>query len=298
MSTLNLQRLRYFAVLADELHFGRAATRLHIAQPALSQQIRKLEEELGVALFRRSRRAVELTDAGRLLVDEARTLLADAERIAGRLAQAGAGLTGRLRIGFVGSASYSLLPAVVLALRDQAPDVELVLHDLPTSRQIPELLAGRLDAGFVRPPVDAAGVALAPLVSERLVVALPAGHARARSRQVTLSTLADQPFVHVARGGGAALYDDVLAACLSAGFRPDVVQESNDMHVIVNLVAAGIGVALVPESVRTFQRPGVVYRPLRGPGTPLTIGLATRAGDDAPLVARLRTTARAVARAR
>jgi DNA-binding transcriptional LysR family regulator len=292
---LDLRRLRYFTAVADELHFGRAAARLHIAQPPLSQQIRRLETELGVELFRRNRRRVELTGAGRLLLENGRPLLQEADRVEALLLRAGRGEAGRLRIGFVGSASYETLPAILRAFRESRPEVELTLREMTTPDQLGALGTGRLDVGLIRPPVtDAGPVDLVPLVLERIIAVLPDTHPLAARERVAVADLADEPFVFFPRRIGVTLYDDVLAVCREAGFTPRIVQEAEETHTVISLVSAGIGVSLLPEAVETIRRPHVVFRPLDGPNTELELSLAKRAGDSSPLVQQFVETAQAV----
>jgi DNA-binding transcriptional LysR family regulator len=293
---VELRPLRSFLVLAEELHFGRAARRLHISQPPLSRQIRRLEDELGVELLRRTRRSVQLTDAGRLLVEQGRPLVDQAERVEELVRRAGAGEVGRLAVGFVGSATYETLPAIVRAFRDLAPGVELRLEELTTAPQVAALRAGQIDVGLVRPPVDGGRLRLTPLVEERLVAALPDTHPLAGRTRVRAAALADDPFVLFPRQIGSGLYDDVLGVCRAAGFGPRVVQEAGDMQTIVSLVSAGIGVSLVPSSVAVFRPPGVVYRDLDGPNATLALALAERLDERSPLVARFREAACAAMR--
>ncbi len=279
---MELRHLRYFVAVAEELHFGRAAERLHIAQPPLSQQIRRLEQELGVELFRRNRRRVDLTDAGRLLLEQSRPLLAQAAHAEKLLGRAGAGEVGRLSIGFVGSASYEVLPAILHEFRNRFPDVELRLEEQTTGDQVGALNVGRIDVGLVRPPVADDSIELTPLVEERLIAALPEAHPLAERATVPVAALAQEPFVLPPRRI-TGLYEDVIGVCREAGFSPQV-----------SLVSAGIGVSLVPESVETFRRPRVAYRPLRGPNASLEIALARRRDDRSPLVAQFREVARTV----
>jgi DNA-binding transcriptional LysR family regulator len=289
---MELRHLRYFVAVAEELHFGRAAARLHIAQPPLSQQIRRLEAELGVELFRRNRRRVELTDAGRLLLEQARPLLRDADRIRTTLGRAGRGEVGTLRVGFVGSATYETLPPILRAFRDRYPDVELTLQEGTTNELIDALAAGRIDVGLVRPPLlPAAAVELTPLVTERLVAVLPDSHPLAAGEAIEVAALADEAFVFLPRTLGASLYEDVVGVCRQAGFTPNVVQEADETQTIISLVSAGIGISLLPAAVELFQRPHVVYKPLIGPNVDLELTLACRREDTSPLVERFREVA-------
>jgi DNA-binding transcriptional LysR family regulator len=291
---LDLRRLRSFVVVAEELHFGRAAQRLHIAQPPLSQQIRLLERDLGAQLFNRNRRRVELTAPGRLLLVHARPLLEQAERIESLVALAGSGMAGLLAIGFVASAAYEAMPAAVRAFREGHPEVELRLEEGHSAELLADLNAGRIDVAFVRRPVLDRRLAIDALADERLVVALPADHPAAGAPALPVGALAGEGFVMVSRRVGAGYRDDVEGVCREGGFVPRVAQEASDMHTIVALVGAGIGVALVPSSVAAVGRAGVAYVPLVDATARLGLDLASRRDDPSPLVERFRELARDV----
>jgi DNA-binding transcriptional LysR family regulator len=260
---VELRHLRYAIALADELHFARAAARLHIAQPPLSQQIKALEDELGVRLFDRTSRRVGLTDAGAAFVAEARRTLASAEQAIEAARRAARAETGRLAVGYVSSASYELLPAVLRAFRRRAPDVLLVLEEMNSSEQSRGVLAGTLDLGFVRrPPPTDRRLADTVVRREPIVVAVPRDHALAARRAIRLRALALEPFVIFPARPRPSWADVALDLCRGAGFEPRVVQEAVEMVSALSLVAAGIGIALVPGAVRAVPRPGVVFRPL------------------------------------
>ena len=260
---MELRHLRYAVALADELHFARAAARLHIAQPPLSQQIKALENELGVRLFDRTSRRVGLTDAGAAFIAEARRTLASAEQAIEAARRAARAETGRLAVGYVSSASYELLPAVLRAFRRRAPDVLLVLEEMNSSEQSRGVLAGTLDVGFVRrPPPTDRRLAGTVVRREPIVVAVPRDHALAAARAIRLRELALEPFVIFPARPRPSWADVTLDLCRSAGFEPRVVQEAVEMVSALSLVAAGIGIALVPGAVRAVRRPGVVFRPL------------------------------------
>jgi len=260
---MELRHLRYAVAVADELHFARAAARLHIAQPPLSQQIRSLEDELGVRLFDRTSRRVGLTAAGAAFIAEARRTLASAERAVEAARRAARGETGRLAIGYVSSASYDLLPAVLRAFQRRAPDVTLVLEEMNSNEQSRGVFAGTLDLGFVRrPPPIERGLAGTVVRREPVVVAVPRGHAVAAHRAVRLRQLASEPFILFPARPRPSWADAALDLCRGAGFEPRVVQEAVEMVSALSLVAAGIGIALVPGAVRAVRRPGVVFRPL------------------------------------
>ncbi|WP_432825072.1 LysR substrate-binding domain-containing protein [Dactylosporangium sp. CA-092794] len=283
---MDVRQLRYFTVLAEECHFGRAAARLHLAQPALSQQIRQLERELGGPLFIRSTRRVELTDAGTLLLARARTilaLLARAEDEQTRLAQ---GHLGRVAIGFIGTATYHSLPGVARQVRRELPGLQL---DLRGEMLSPDLLAALLDhivdIAVTRPPADPAGLRITPLRSEPLIAALRADDPRAAADTVDLTTLAGDPFIAHPSGQRSSMYQCMIDTCRAAGFHPAEVIEVRETSTLVTFVAAGLGVALLPESVRALRIDGVAYRPLATPSIPVELVIATRAEPPAPAVA-------------
>ncbi len=262
---MELRHLRYFVAVAEELHFSRAADRLNIAQPPLSQQIRQFEDELGVRLFERSRRRVRLTDAGRIVLDEARRTLAQAARVADVARRAAEGRAGVLRVGFSSSAPYTTLPAILRAFRARFPDVTLNLFERSTEEQIDLLASGAIDAAFVRRPVENAPdtLVIRTVLREPLMLALPHGHRLSRLKTVDLRLLRSEPFILFPRHSAPGLYDEIAAICGRAGFKPAVAQEAVQMQTIVSLVSAGLGVAIVPASIRNLHRERVVYRTLR-----------------------------------
>lgn len=282
---MELRHLRYFVTLAETLHFGRAAARLHISQPPLTRQIRALEEKLGTALFVRSRQGVSLTPAGAALLPEARRLLRDAHALREGARQAAAGQIGRLQMGFVTPAAYNVLPALLPAFRQAHPGIKLQLQEATSDVQLAALREGDMDVGVVLPPVMDASLRYAVLQREPLIAALPAG--RRWPAQLPLVALAAEPFVLFPRTVGIGLYDLIVAHCQRAGFHPRVEQEAIQMQTIISLVAAGMGVALVPASLADLRRSGVVYRPLTEPGPLIEFGLVWRPRDDSPAVQAL-----------
>jgi DNA-binding transcriptional LysR family regulator len=288
---VELRHLRYFVAVAEELNFGRAAQRLGIAQPPLSQQIRRLEAEFGVELFRRNRRRVQLTDAGRMLLERAKPLLVDADGLDDFMRSVASGERGRLTVGFVTSAGYEVLPAVVRTFRTRWPGVDVKLAAMSSHDLAEAVRGGQADVALIRLPVDDHRLRLTPLFEERLLAALPDGHPLAATRSVNVAALGDEPFVLFPREVGVALYDDIIGICREAGFRPRIVQEAPDTTSWVSLVAAGIGVSLVPESVATFRAPFVTYRPLAGAPATFSVVLAERIDERSPLVASFRTIA-------
>lgn len=281
---LELRHLRYFITVAEELHFGRAAARLHMAQPPLSQQIRQLEEELGFQLFYRTKRSVQITEAGAVFLAECRRIMQQLDQAVQLGQQVSRGERGQLVIGFVSSAAYSVLPTLLQSFRAAAPEVSLELHELTTDQQIQWLRDRRMDVGLVRPPVDEPDFCLMPLFEEPLVVALPQQHPLTQQPNVSLKDLAGKPFVLFPRPLAPGLYDQIISLCQQSGFSPAVVQEAIQMQTIISLVAAEIGVAIVPLSLKNLQRTGVVYRELQEPTPKAAIALLTRQADPSPTV--------------
>lgn len=281
---MELRHLRYFVAVAEELHFGRAAVRLHMSQPPLSQQIRALEREIEVELFARSGRGIVLTAGGREFLAYARQVLAQVEQAVRSTQGVQRGELGRLSVGFITSMAYTYLPWVLRVFRSRFPRVELVLTQQETWSQLEAIREGRLHVGIVRGPVDEPGLASASALSESFVVALPDDHRLATARKVQLKKLAADEFILFPRSLGGRFYAEVMQLFQTAGFTPKVAQEAVQMHVAVGLVSAGIGVALVPSSTQLLQMPGVVYRPLAGDGGCAEIAIAHRAGAHAPLV--------------
>ena len=288
-SVLNLESVRRFVVVAEECHFGRAAERLHIAQPPLSQAIRQLEFDLGVELLARTTRQVALTPAGELYLERARAILASADAASDAAVRVAAGELGRVAIGFTGSATYDLLPSLARVLRAEFPGLWLDLKcELLTPDQVAGLLDKTLDLGFLRPPVRHPDIELRVLRREPLMAVLPAEHPLAARPSVRLAELRDEPFVTYPSRRRSVVHDAVLDACAEAGFVPAKVQEVRETATLVSLVAAGLGVALVPASVQHLRITGASYRPLTGASTEVELALATRAGDTSPHVARVR----------
>jgi DNA-binding transcriptional LysR family regulator len=284
---MELRHLRYFVTVAEELHFGRAAARLHVSQPPLSMQIKALEEELGTRLLSRTQRKVELTAAGAVFLKEAREILQRVDQAAAAARRAARGEAGELAVGFVSIADYNVLPAALSAMRERSPGIALTLHEATTDVQLRELAGERLDVGFVLPPVNDPRLTLLPLLREPLVAALPQQHPLAAGRgKLPLARLRDAPFILFPRHMAPGLYDDIVSFCRQAGFSPRVDQEAIQMQTIVSLVSAGLGVALIPASLRNLGRAGVVYRALREPSPLTQIALAWRTGDERPTLAR------------
>lgn len=280
------RHLRRFVVLAEELHFTRAAARLGVPQPALSLQIRHLEEELGVALFRRTRRHVELTEAGEVFLTEARRALDQFNWAVRAARRAGQGEVGRLALGFVGPATYSVLPSILGGFHLRFPEVELDVDELNTGRQLPALREGRIQLGFLRPPTpsESDGLMVEPVLRETVVVALRRGHPLAGEPCLHLGELAGEPLLMFRRDLEPTLYDSYLRLCADAGITPSVLHSANPMHLIVGLVAAGLGFTILPASARNLKRPDVVYRALRPQPPRVVLAAAWRADDESPVL--------------
>ena len=281
---MNLQRLRYFAAVAEELHFGRAADRLHISQPPLSQQIRLLERELDTTLFDRSTRRVTLTDAGNFLYPEAVRLLAAADGVDRLMEQRRHGQTGTLRVGFVDSAAYEVMPRVLAEYRRRRPRVDFELHTLSSDEQVEALRAGRIDLGIGRAVADPAHVESNLVMHERLLLAVGASHRLGESPPACLRDLSGEPIIGFDRSVSPSLHA-VLAGMLAVeGVAYDPMIEATEYTTILGFVAAGEGVAIVPAGVQTFRPPGLHYVPLEDPGASVPLLLLRGAGEPLPLV--------------
>lgn len=287
---MELRHLRYFVAVAEEAHITRAAERLGIQQPPLSQQIRALERELDVQLFRRKPRGVELTDAGQAFLERARAILDQVERAFATTRRTARGEQGRVVVGFTSSAPFHpFVPRVIRAFREISPLVSLVLEESGSSELVQGLHNEEIDAAFIRSPLaDVVGLVVRPLLEEEMVVALPAGHALAKdSGALPLSALANETFILYKRPGGPGLYDTIITACRGAGFSPRVGQEAPRIISTLNLVAAGLGVSIVPASLQRLQMDGVIYRPLSdSPGLKAPLILACRPGENSAAVQR------------
>jgi DNA-binding transcriptional LysR family regulator len=284
---MELRHLRYFVAVAEEHHVTRAAERLGIRQPPLSQQIRALEAELQVQLFHRKPRGVELTEAGETLLADARAILQQVDRACTAAQRAARGEAGRIGLGFTSSASFHpLVPRLIRSYREAFPQVALTLEESGTGELVEALLDEQLDAAFVRSPIaEAAGIAVLAILEEPMTVVLPAGHALAVAiAPLPLAALAGETLILYRRPLGPGLYDAIIAACQGAGFSPNIGQEAPRMLATLSLVAAGLGATLVPESMRRVGVTGVVYRaldPEAGLVAPLNLAYRRSGGSAA-----------------
>ena len=281
---IELRHLRYFVAVAEELHFGRAAERLHLSQPPLSQQIRRLEELLGYPLFARTSRSVALTEAGVVYLERARRTLRTVQRDLEETRRIGQGQSGSLHIGFVGSAMLTTLPRIFSVYREAYPGVQLHLHESFTARVTEGLENGTLDAGILRDGDVAEGLTVKTLYSEPYVAVLPRSHACARQKSVSPGMLRDDSFVYYPRSAGARAFEKPLTVFEEYGFRPRIVQEASHWLTILRLVGAGLGVSVAPACVRRIAPAEVVCLPLRGAKVESEIEIARVAGDARPIV--------------
>ncbi|GAA1297755.1 LysR family transcriptional regulator [Pseudonocardia xinjiangensis] len=281
---MELRHLRSFVALAEELHFGRAAQRVFVAQPALSKQISALEKELGVLLFERDKRQVVLTTAGVALLEDARRLLTQADGAVERARSAGRGSTGMLRVGFIAPALYDLLPPVLRAFRVRHPGVRLALEEMHNIEAVNAVRSRRVHIAFVRLPIEPVSeLSLVTVRSEPVMLAVPEGSRLADREAVHLAELADTDLILIARSQEPELHDYYVAQCAAAGFSARISHEVDRTHVAIGLVASGLGVCFVPRSGRRVAQPGVVCVPLLGTRMRLTMAAAWL-GDPDPLV--------------
>lgn len=284
---MDLRRLKYFVAVAEELNMVKAAARLHISQPPLTRQIKLLEEELDTLLFIRTPRGVELTDAGRLLLDEARNILSLAGLAAERAHKAGRGLLGRIDVGIFGSAVFGTIPNILQAFRQEYPEVELVLHSMNKGQQIEALRQRRLTIGFNRLLEPLPDIASEQIASERLFLAVNRSHALAKRKEIPWRELAPHPLVLFPSGSRPSFIDWVFQFCAKEGFVPNVAQEVGDAVNGIALVATGFGMCIVPESATNIRIPGVVYRPLSSEPMPeVDLSCIYRKDDESPLLAK------------
>lgn len=275
--------MRYFVAVAEELHFGRAAERLHLAQQPLSAAIKRLEDSLGVRLFERTSRKVELTEAGQVYLKEVRSILqhtADAAEAAQRTAR---GEVGQLSVGYASGTLHNVLPPTVRRFRERYPDVELKLHELSSPEVEAALNEGNVRVGLLCPPVSNPALSMEIVLREPLIIALPKGHALTKLTRVPLRAAADEHFVLYQRAIKPSVYDAITGLCRSAGFSPRVTQEVATEGAVVGLVAAGMGLALVSSSQRKAPSDGIEYRFLEGPSVEVELAAAWARMDCAPI---------------
>ena len=281
---IELRHLRYFVAVAEELHFGRAAQRLHLAQPPLSQQIRKLEELIGYPLFSRTSRSVSLTAAGAAFLEGARRTLHNAQKEIEETRSVGRGEVGSLHIGYIGSGMLTTLPNVLRQYREAYPLVRLSLYESFTAQVMDGLTNGTLDAGILRDSDPSSGLQVRTIFTEPFVAVLPVTHSRARQKSIAAESLRDEPFVYYPRSAGVRAFEKPFKIFEEHGFRPRIVQEAAHWLTISRLVGVGFGVTIAPECVRHIAPADVVCLPIRNSKVVSNLELAKRVGDSRPIV--------------
>ena len=284
---MELRYLLYFATVAEQRSFTRAAGKLRIAQPAISQQIRTLEEELGVKLLLRTKRSVRLTAAGQVFLREAKDILNRVEQSRAHVRQAAQGATGTLAIGCFGWTTSLFLPELIHAYRTRYPAVRITLDELLPRDQLDALEAGRIDVGFTRslPKTKASRFLQERVYRDRVVAALPARHALAGSREISLEQLADEDWVFLTRRSSPEVVDEFTLLCANAGFSPRIINEATRVQTVFTMIAAGIGVSVTPSYIRRFNPPGVTFVPIRPEPPPIDLVVARPPGEPPPTVA-------------
>jgi DNA-binding transcriptional LysR family regulator len=285
---VDLRQLRYFQAVAEELHFGRAAMRLSIAQPALSRQVQQLEEELGTPLLRRTQRRVELLPAGALLLERSRAIQQELARTLIDVRRTGTGELGRLALGFIHSSTYGLLPAIIGRFRKLYPDIELELHELPITAQHAALLRGTIDLGLLRVQAAPAELEVVPVMPDPFVLAVPAHHPLAARTRVRLKAIAGEPFVMFSKDGAALFHERIQAMFEQAGVLPHIAQHATQIHTVIGLVGAGLGVAIVPASGRNLHPRQVRFVEIADKAEPVHVALAWRRGHETPVIRSFR----------
>lgn len=279
---IDFRQLQCFTMAAHELNFSRAADRLNMTQPPLSRQIAQLEDKLGTALFERSPKSVVLTAAGLALLPHAQDLLDGMARLPDLAQRAALGHSGSVRIGFVGSTIYTSIPALLGQFRKRYPNVSLTLLQLTVARQTQMLLAGEIDVGIIRQPIHNSQLQTRSLFKESFVLALPVEHPLLKQEAITLKALRHEHMVAFSRDEAPAIFEQMQQMCLAAGFSPNIVQQAHPMSTVVGLVGAGVGVAIVPESMQRLTIQNVVYRPLKGTKVASEFFLAWKKGKPLP----------------
>lgn len=281
---MELRQLRYFMAVAEELSFVRAAKRVGISQPPLSRQIANLEAKIGTPLFNRNKHGVTITEAGIVLHQELQDALPRLDGAIKAAQRAAKGQIGTLTLGFGGSAVYTFTPALLRRFRRNFPDVELTLRNVPVTSQLDALLDQRIDIGFIILPVDNDAIATKILLRDKLTVALPSGHPLTRRKTVSVDELSDLDFLVFPRSRNFGFYNKVIDLCTKAGFMPNIVQEISPLESQIGLVAAGVGVAIVPSVAQKFRLTEVEFRPLRERAAYVEFAMAWRKTNASPAV--------------
>lgn len=281
---MEFRQLRYFVALAQELHFGRAASGLYITQQALSKQIRELEDKLGVKLLDRGHGFCKLTAAGEIFLVEAKRLLFEADEAIAKTRRAARGEIGQLKIAITDSALHGILPKIIKIFGDRYPDVEILMTEICTEEQVKALHADQFDLGFLHPPLRDDSLNLLPISQENFVVVLPVGHSLSSQKQIFFAALANESFILHPRGEGPILYDLIVNLCEQGGFTPKIVQEALTNQTRVSLVSAGVGITFVPHSVQSLMNANVVYKTLEESDLKLQLAAAWRFDNSSPVL--------------
>jgi DNA-binding transcriptional LysR family regulator len=281
---MELRHLKYFVAVAEELHFGRAAKKLHIAQPPLSQQIMNLEDELGIKLFDRSKRNIQMTSAGSHFLKEAKQVLLHVEQAAETAKRIHGGKAGRLVVGFVGSVIHTFLPEGIRLFRERFPDIEMELHEMHTAEQIASLHAKRIDVGFLYTGRHDHLLSSKTLTLAPLLAVLHNNHPLSGRKSVNIGQLAHEPFIANTRSSEPIVRDAFISLCHSAGFSPKIAQEAGQIQTVLGLVASGMGVCLLPNFVKNIRRPGVQYIPLSGAPPEVKLAVVWRSDNPSIIV--------------
>ncbi len=281
---MELRHLKYFVAVAEELSFTRAAQRLHVSQPPLSHQIRLLEEELELSLLIRNKRTVQLTDAGKVFLEEARATLLHASRAKELAKRAASGYAGTLKIGFVTTADVLVIPKVYRRYTEAYPNVRLELSSMNDLQQREALIDGRIAVGVTTAPTVDESAIFEQLLEEELIVALPSAHPLAREETIEFADLAEEPYIIVDRKVAVTMHDHIIYLCRQAGFSPNVVQQVDHVQFMLSLIASNVGLSLLPRRVMMLPRQGVAFRPLAPPVPRMTLGLIYQRENRQPIV--------------
>ncbi|MCS2609766.1 LysR family transcriptional regulator [Halomonas dongshanensis] len=280
--------LKSFICVAEELHFGRAALRLHIAQPALTRQIKQLEEKLGVVLLERTQRKVILTSAGRHFYTRACQIIADIHYAASEVKRVNAGEAGLLSVGFIHSSTYGITPKVLRLFRDRYPEVELDLSEMTIADQIAGLQAEKLDVGILRPPISDIRLQTHTLCDETFILAVPASHPLAEHGIVALEKLKEERFILFSQHMSPLFYSRIIAMCERAGFVPRVAQQATQIHTVMGLISANMGISIVPSVARNLNMPEVSCLEIENAPPPVQVALAWRRSDESSILRAFR----------
>ncbi|MGG1662050.1 LysR family transcriptional regulator [Brevibacillus sp. NRS-1366] len=261
---MELRQLKYFITVAKELHFGRAAKLLQISQPPLSQQIKQLEEEMGVRLFHRTQRHVELTEAGKFFFARVNDFLENLNLACEQAQKIHRGKLGEIILGFTGTATYSILPKILHACKIKYPEIKIVLRELTTVEQVKALQEGQIHVGLLVPPIESDSIKVEVLREESFMVTLPKNHPLAKHMSpVDLASLANESFLMPRRDDGPGYYDAMVSLCYQAGFSPKIILEAKQYHTFISLVSSGIGIALLPSSIQFIDNEEIVFLPIK-----------------------------------